>query len=470
MWNHRRIKLATIFLIIVAFLATTTVSLFSIGRLAEEKAEYAARVLSLNIRDVINQNLQGPIVLSQMMANDEFLIEWLQKNTKYSIESEGVITPYLRKLNRAFESDTIFLISTASGAYYNDMGMYKIVSKDDSSDSWYYKFMNSEADSGLSVDMDASKNHRFTVFANAKILDKDGAVIGACGMGVSLKSIQKILEEFETQYNVKISLIDKGGVIRVDTNSGNMEGTADISILKICFKNPGGYSYTETNGGGYIVTRFMDGLDWFMVLKKDSNVIGSAFNEIAVGNIAVLSAILILLLICTVHIMKKERTRIERYARTDELTQVLNRKFITPKREANISKDYKALALFDIDHFKQVNDVKGHLYGDRVLVEIAKKSKGYLRKKGNVIRWGGDEFLLLFRTDAESAVSVCEKMRAEINATMDVTISVGVVAIECEATLGECLLKADSVLYRAKIEGRNRVVFIEEDMKSGKNA
>lgn len=128
------------------------------------------------------------------------------------------------------------------------------------------------------------------------------------------------------------------------------------------------------------------------------------------------------------------------------------------------------VALMDLDHFKQVNDVYGHLVGDRVLTRVAHCMVGLLRSSDAVFRWGGEEFLILCPGAAETdMIRLTEGLRESIMALdwpsipglAGVTASFGVTTTpESGTTTQALLLAADAALYRAKAEGRNRVVAV----------
>ena len=129
-----------------------------------------------------------------------------------------------------------------------------------------------------------------------------------------------------------------------------------------------------------------------------------------------------------------------------------------------------ALMILDIDHFKAVNDTHGHDIGDAVLKEFAARLRRNIRGVDLACRFGGEEFVVLMPdTDYGQAQLVAERVRQsiaerpfDVNAgrPLSVTVSAGVTLNESDADTPETLIKrADVALYRAKREGRNRVVF-----------
>jgi diguanylate cyclase (GGDEF)-like protein len=155
-------------------------------------------------------------------------------------------------------------------------------------------------------------------------------------------------------------------------------------------------------------------------------------------------------------------------AGTDPLTGIGNRRFFESRVEAEIELLRRhgsplALALFDVDHFKQVNDSFGHVKGDEVLREIAERATRGLRRSDVFCRWGGEEFALLMpSTTADEAVQICERLRQEIasvgfEGVGPVTVSAGIGDYKGEALLNDWMERVDGALYVAKSTGRNRV-------------
>ncbi len=163
---------------------------------------------------------------------------------------------------------------------------------------------------------------------------------------------------------------------------------------------------------------------------------------------------------------------IYRLMTVDALTQVFNRRYFNEalQREFNRTRRYGralSLILFDIDHFKRVNDTYGHLAGDNLLRQIAAAVKPRLRREDVFARTGGEEFgVLLPEVGLEGAQTTAEKVRRIIEVAtlkherdaITCTVSLGVATTGADDTSGEDLYKrADARLYEAKQGGRNRV-------------
>jgi diguanylate cyclase (GGDEF)-like protein len=163
---------------------------------------------------------------------------------------------------------------------------------------------------------------------------------------------------------------------------------------------------------------------------------------------------------------------IYRLMTVDGLTQVFNRRYFNEalEREFNRSKRYTrdlSLIMFDIDHFKRVNDTHGHLAGDNLLRLIATAVRPRLRREDIFARTGGEEFgILLPEITLDGARTTAEKVRRIVHGTplvveqtsIPCTVSLGVAMLEPSDSAAEDLYKrADERLYEAKQGGRNRV-------------
>jgi len=165
--------------------------------------------------------------------------------------------------------------------------------------------------------------------------------------------------------------------------------------------------------------------------------------------------------------LRRALAALEVAATTDRLTGACNRqrfeeRLRTAMTEADRTGNSFCLAMLDLDRFKRVNDFSGHLAGDVVLSSVAALLRQELREGEVLGRWGGEEFLLLLPGGPERGTRRCEHFRASIEALRfdlcpPVTASFGLAAYRAGETSEELVHRADSLLYQAKRNGRNRV-------------
>jgi two-component system cell cycle response regulator len=133
-----------------------------------------------------------------------------------------------------------------------------------------------------------------------------------------------------------------------------------------------------------------------------------------------------------------------------------------------------SMVIFDIDHFKRVNDTYGHPSGDRILREVAQIILQMTEESDIPIRFGGEEFVVFMLSDCNEAMAYAERVRRAVEAavfeleetTLRVTISGGVAAHSKDESLEDFMQRADQLLYRAKSRGRNRIVATLEQLET----
>ncbi|MCI4626386.1 MAG: sensor domain-containing diguanylate cyclase [Candidatus Magnetoovum sp. WYHC-5] len=164
--------------------------------------------------------------------------------------------------------------------------------------------------------------------------------------------------------------------------------------------------------------------------------------------------------------MEKELSKL---ATTDTLTQAFNRARFSEIIDIEIERVHRydnklSIIMFDIDHFKNVNDTYGHIIGDKVLKKIAAVTMSNIRKIDSLFRWGGEEFIIVSPgTNIECAWNLAEKIRWVIeneyfHEAKRVTVSLGVAEYKLDECKEDLISRADEALYKAKSEGRNRAI------------
>ncbi len=168
----------------------------------------------------------------------------------------------------------------------------------------------------------------------------------------------------------------------------------------------------------------------------------------------------------TVSSLKREREQMQNLSERDPLTQLYNRRGLEAIfSELLTTRDLSlGVILFDIDHFKNVNDQYGHHAGDTVLCQVAQRCKSILRHDDYLARWGGEEFLVLIQGIGDKALyRIAEDLRMVISdkpiqPVGTVTASLGVTQFCPTDSIESLLQRVDEAMYSAKQQGRNRVV------------
>ncbi|WP_412972112.1 GGDEF domain-containing protein [Glaciecola sp. MF2-115] len=166
--------------------------------------------------------------------------------------------------------------------------------------------------------------------------------------------------------------------------------------------------------------------------------------------------------------LRSKNQKIQILAETDKLTGLYNREKLDQSLSDMIGtlipQDKPlTLLIIDIDHFKRINDVEGHLVGDNVLKQIAAKLQSKMREGDLLARWGGEEFVaVLPYTPLDNAMELADRLRLFISEQSiegnNITISIGVTQCQASDSVEALFGRADKALYQAKVGGRDRVI------------
>lgn len=195
-----------------------------------ESLKHMEQVSSLTVEGIYHQisaMFTKPVNISLTMANDSLLANHLREERGH-LEDEAYIRTtqdYLDGYRRKYQLDSVFLVSTASGRYYNFNGVDRILTEDNPENNWYFDLLDSDVEYSLQVDNDEVEGaeNEITVFINCKILNPDGSAAGVVGVGIRIEQLKELLRGYEENYNISAFLIDGDGTIEISTTYNGHE-------------------------------------------------------------------------------------------------------------------------------------------------------------------------------------------------------------------------------------------------------
>jgi len=193
----------------------------------------------------------------------------------------------------------------------------------------------------------------------------------------------------------------------------------------------------------------------------------------ALRALAVVFTVTVILALFSISMTRKFLKQLKGLAIRDPLTSLFTRRLLNETIDSLLLKHDReenclSLIFMDIDHFKKINDTYGHPMGDQVLASVGEMIKKHTRPNDFCYRYGGEEFLvIMFSNDNNSAVVLAERIRKTIKETVfrykgikfSITISAGISSRNKAESIEPALARADQNLYKAKEQGRNRVIF-----------
>ena len=476
----KHILLISNMIMIFAVAAGFTICIYrdtkSYQQLAEKHLENVVSLADIDISNRIDNTMSKPVMVSKTMANDEFLKTWLSQEPKDAGNSEYMdqLYSYLKAYQLKYGYTTVFCISSQTGNYYYQDGFNKKISKNDSHDIWYYNFISSNHEYDLEVDTNQANHNSITVFVNFRVIGDDGRLLGVIGVGMKASFIENLIRSYEKNYDLSVYINNVGSAVN------SFKGNTDIFVnrnklhkyigIKDKIKmNKSGKSVIQWfNSEGErkcLITKYDDTLRWYLVLEMETNSIYKSLQERIKSNILFMLFSLMACIFVTTVVFIMYNKRIVDIENTDDLTGLSNRKLFF-KRYQKFVKKYrdqkKMLFVLDIDHFKEANDIHGHMFGNAVLAMVANELQKAI--SGNVIvaRWGGDEFIGILTVGPEEAQKILNQFmnrlkNGEKDDDYSVTVSVGVIEIDEKLSMEQIINKADEMLYRSKEKGRDQI-------------
>ncbi|MEG1869436.1 MAG: sensor domain-containing diguanylate cyclase [Oscillospiraceae bacterium] len=472
-------KFAVGFIILLGVLLILLANEKSFRKIVIDDIENISKLSSSIIYAEIDNSLTKPIFVGQTMANDLFLKNWLSEETENggTAKQKEMIQKYLMDYREKYDYDIVFMVSAKSNIYYCQEGINKVVSQSDAHDVWYYDFIKSGKSYDLDVDFDEVNSNQLTVFVNCDILDNDGNLMGVVGVGIKMSHLQELLRRYEKEYDLRAFLINEQGLVQVDAIAENIEvanffNTSEVNALKdkILGNKDSMQNFWYPEGGAEhcLITKYVDNLDWYLVIEKNTarteDMLTSQINR----DLLLLVVIIVLVLSMISYIIGKYNRMLLKTASIDDVTNLPNVKMfqeIFNKNSRRPACREGVVFMFDIDHFKNINDRFGHLFGNTVLYRISEVAATTIGNNGLVARWGGDEFVgAIYCTQEQSKKILQELIKkiSEMEGPAKVTISIGATGIKSEGNLDMILKEADVAMYRSKKNGRNQITFFNE--------
>jgi diguanylate cyclase (GGDEF)-like protein len=428
---------------------------------------------SSNIYSEIQKDLVRPVLISSTMAHDTFLREWVLQGEK-DVDKMARYLGEVKERNGAFSS---FFISEKSRIYYNGEGIFKRVAPSESRDSWYYRVRDMKGAYEINVDWDYANKNALTIFINYRVFDFAGNYIGITGIGLTVNAVRQLINDYQQRFQRTIYFVDSLGRKVLFANAVGQ--AADLHeepglgaiIERILREKSGSFQY-QANGDNHILNvNYLPELKWYLFVDQNEELALAGIRRTLYANLAISLAITMIVLVLAYLTLARYQSNIEEMATTDKLTGLFNRQayeILIEKLLAEYRRESRPISVLiaDIDHFKSINDLNGHLVGDFVLSGVARLFHDVIRKSDIAVRWGGEEFLAVMKDcDLDQAIDLAEKLRLAIEQAhfeengkrFSVTVSIGVSqydGVDFEQTING----ADTSLYAAKKQGRNRVI------------
>ncbi len=447
-----------------------------IQRVAKDNSEMQSKTIAQMVSASIENEFIKPITVSKTVSQNLEVRTYISGKTKADAKaSESAMTRHLKSVGNEFDYHMVFAVSENTRAYYTYNGISKYLDlENDSHDVWYKDLLESPKTYIVNVDTDEDNNWSLSVFINYKILDDAGKMLGACGVGVDMNDLLELMAGFENVYDIKVDLVDRNGLIQIDSDASAIEARylnnsyfEDVKDVEFFYQNYDGYSY---------MTKYIDELDWYLVVR-DNHPVKIDFYRIIIPIVLIFIVGVIIMVITFSVISIREKKAEEAFKRRyvasikDEMTGLFNRRGFEADCEIiakeNALSEY-CIIMMDLNGLKAANDNLGHEAGDELIIGAAKCMNNAFSSLGNIYRVGGDEFVALLKgskEDVYAATVAFDYLTANFKGELIMELSVSKGIVVCcehpELDLTEAKALADKLMYMDKDEyyrrtGKNR--------------
>jgi len=459
---------------IIVIIATSYFTFKEFFRASHQKQQEVAMPLF----SLINSEIIRPLTVSQYMASDPFLRDYIEQE---KIDQE-VIFNYLTQVSKQFNTLSFVAIEKHQKFFDSNNKTANLSSKET---EWYQRLK--AIDKTEFTDFGDAQNPH--LFFDVKMFNSQKEFLGFTGLAIDLDHFATQFAKFKEDYGFELYFVDDNNDVTLSSEQimktvshHRKDAITNIDQLPWYQHHQNNHQSSDNTGSHFfdyssddlIISQIpLKELNWRVFIIAPPITEQSVYWQLFLQNLIILLAVSLVLYSLFTLCIKNFRTDLVKDSETDHLTKLPNRSFIHWKY-SQLNQEYKhvSVVIADIDNFKRLNDTYGHLFGDEVLKVIAKKLSENLRPIDLVGRWGGEEFILILpTTSADQAQEIINRIRKDIAQTtfttpsnssqkkLNVTVSFGISHSNLEGVLlEEILTKADQALYLAKASGKNQVV------------
>jgi len=472
--NYR--LLGWITLILVGGFLTTSVAAYLASRDAIEHSlsEQALPLTGDLIYSGLQKDILYPVFVAELMAQDPSLRGWLAGGE----QDQAFIQRYLEETRDRHGMVASFLASDASRKLYHTYGAPEPLVEGRDIDKWYFRLKSlPRAQYESSIDITTEYSGQPSLFINHRVTDANGKFVGATGVEIRLDTMNQVLARYQKRYGRNIYFVSGDGKVVLSgaatasaaTLLSQRAGMRDIApaILNRSTE-PTSLSYRSGKSDVLVNSRYVPEVNWYLVVEQNTGGTISPLTRIFAINFGISFGVTLLVLVVTLLTVNRYQRKLQTIAATDALTGLLNRQALTVLFRQNAALSRRsgrplAAILFDIDHFKAINDNFGHMAGDTVIRQVAQLALDAVRASDVVTRWGGEEYLVLLGDcNLSQAMAIAENLRLRVaehgfglRDEHVVTISLGVAQLQEDETEEVFFARVDNALYAAKHRGRN---------------
>lgn len=405
--------------IILGFSLTSLISYRSNNGIFMRDIEHITTLTSEGICHQIDSIFTKPIHISQTMANDSLLKTFLAQEEAQGGDEAFVQTmcDYLLAYKEKYDYDSVFLVSAQTDRYYHfESGVDRILTKDNPENEWYYSFLEDKKEYNLNIDNDEvqTASNEINLFINCKIFSPDGGIMGIVGVGLGIDTMQKMIQSYEEEFEIRAYLVDSEGMVEISTEhtgyaktdlfqtSAYSQYKEDILANR---EDTRSFWYSSAGKEGFLVTCYVPNLEWHLIIDSDTTALESKLNRQIIAGIAVVIIVIGTVLLIVTSIIRRYNNQIvsltvekEKSHRT--VFQTETEKLYENIYEIDITHN-RAASVATENYFESLG-VPGNMPFDKALQVIAREQIKKEYREGYIQTFAPDKVLKSYQEGKES--------------------------------------------------------------------
>lgn len=448
---------------VMLFCLVTAISLMSMSAwvVYREHGINYSQIIAQSAAENVEKNCLKPITIAESMAVTPMLRRAMSQPQLKGTQGEQALLAYLQQIKENTGVELTFAVSGENHGYYINKGYVKDIDTDHK--DWYQRAKLSPRKYCLDIELENSVDLPMALFVNVQVRDDQDQVVGLTGVGFSMNNIADDIRALEEEYNVKVYIVDKTGLVQLAANKSDcLHKYLPTDNLPAASSTR--FDYHRYDDVAYLI-KYFPALDWYMVVidKKPDKV---SFARMMIPGLVVL-CFGILLIIGALRIYKRqeksvrsELNSIDALAKHDGLTGLLNRyalqRLLAMPQDSSWYQNL-TIAAIDANGLKPINDTHGHAAGDELIIGVANCLTESLGGHGDIYRIGGDEFVALLHSQpAElpgllaALKSSCRSWQGELVDSLSISIGTASTWNYSGKELKELISLADQEMYKDK--------------------
>ncbi len=464
MIHNRYIIFSNLLLILLLIAGFTLIEMNSVQQyytVVNQQIENNLNRTALTVESDVEGYASVQLAVASSMANDSYVRSWLHKEP-YS--STAAIISYLENRCDNFGYDSAFLVSDKTHRFFNQRAFVKELDLNNEYDSWYTKFLNMDDENVVLVNMDEANNYAISLFADCRITDREGNVLGVIGTSMRLDNLWDYYDGVEKEMDQQIFITPLSNAHSVFySSSGHYIQPSDLAY-KLNLDENLIQSATEEGsltsvGNHRIFIKRLYSVDWAIVVTQRSVSLSESIIAAMRSNsvyVILLSALLVLMSFLG---MRRINRRLYQLENIDRMTGIPNQTLFTDQFKSLSSAEFlKPCSFFTltIDNFESLTEEMGTAYKNAILNIVSEELMKLTEQYGIIGRWETREYIGWLNMSPENAHKLLLRMNlrlSEQDKKLPLHVSIGITDARNKRSLPILAMQAERAMYRSLRNG-----------------